>query len=316
MATASGQYAHHTISAAVKKAHAAALNRAGGRNADYIPFLAEVPSDLCGVAVATADGAVFEAGDARFEFAIESISKVFTLALVTEEIGPQSVRSKVGANPTGLPYNSVIALELNHGKPMSPLVNAGAIATVSLVPADDTEARWSKILNGQSSFAGRPLQLSEALNTSEQSTNFHNRAIAWLLYSSGTLYCDPMDALDVYTRQCSTMISTVDLAKMGATLAAKGVNPFTGERVVSESNVRHILAQMMMEGLYIASGDFAYTVGLPGKSGVGGGVLAIAPGKLAIAGFAPPLNEAGNSVRGLAAVASVAKALDLNLFAG
>lgn len=302
------------IEAAVTNAHRDALQKDGGRNADYIPFLSGVPSHLCGVAVATADGRIFEAGDSQFSFAIQSISKVFTLALVTELIGPQPVRAKVGANPTGLPYNSVIALELNDGKPMSPLVNAGAIATVSLVPAADSEARWAKILASHSTFAGRPLALCDELNASEQSTNFHNRAITWLLYSSGALHCQPLEALDVYTRQCSTMITTVELAKMGATLAAGGVNPFTGERAVSRKNIRHILAQMMMEGFYIASGDFAYTVGLPGKSGVGGGVLAIAPGKLAIAGFAPPLNAAGNSVRGLAAVTSVAQALDLNLF--
>ena len=303
------------IEAAVSNAHSAAMAKSGGRNADYIPFLASVPQNLCAVAVASVDGQIFAAGDSTYDFAIQSISKVFTLALVTDLIGPHRVRAKVGANPTGLPYNSVIALELNDGKPMSPLVNAGAIATVSLVPAQTAEQRWAKILACQSAFAGRSLALCEELNQSEQSTNFHNRAITWLLYSSGVLDNDPMDALDVYTRQCSTMISTVDLAKMGATLAAGGINPFTGERAVSRENVPHVLAQMMMEGFYIASGDFAYTVGLPGKSGVGGGVLAIAPGKLAIAGFSPPLNAAGNSVRGLTAVCEVAHALNLNLFA-
>ncbi|MEM9222295.1 MAG: glutaminase A [Pseudomonadota bacterium] len=301
---------------AVADAYRKALECSGGNNADYIPFLAEIPSHLCAVAVAACDGSVFEAGDSSYEFAIESISKVFTLALVTETIGPQAVRAKIGANPTGLPFNSVIALELNQGKPMSPLVNAGAISTVSLVAGDSCQDRWAAILDAHSRFAGRELSINEELNASEQATNYHNRAITWLLYSSGTIYAEPMETLDVYTRQCSIMLTTADLAMMGATLANRGVHPVSGERVVSEKNVRHILAQMMMEGLYIASGDFAYTVGLPGKSGVGGGVLAIAPGKLAVAGFSPPLNAAGNSVRGLAAVSHVADALELNLFAG
>jgi glutaminase len=304
------------IAGAMRAAHQAMATVSGGKNADYIPFLASVPSSLCGVAVVTATGEVFEAGDADFGFAIESISKLFTLALVMELLGPDAVHAKVGADPTGMPFNSVIALELNQGKPLSPLVNAGAIATASLVPGDTADQCWAKILDAQSRFAGRPIALSDAVNVSEQTTNFHNRAIAWLLYSAGTCYSDPMRAVDVYTRQCSTLVTAVDLATMGATLANRGVNPRTEERVVSADNVPHILAEMMMEGLYTASGDFAYSIGLAGKSGVGGGVLAVAPGKLAIAAFSPPLDPAGNSVRGLAAVASVARALDLNIFRG
>lgn len=286
----------------------------GGKNADYIPFLASVPRDLAGIAAVTREGTIHEAGDSRYAFAIESISKVATLALVMEVIGPESVRAKVGTDPTGLPFNSVIALELHHGRPMSPLVNAGAIATASLVAGNTPDARWAKILDMQSRLAGHSLMLSDDVNRSEQATNFHNRAIAWLLFSAGTCYADPLETLDIYTRQCSTLITAAELAAMGATLANGGVNPTTGERVLTETNIQHILAEMMMEGLYTASGDFAYCVGLPGKSGVGGGILAVAPGRLAIAGFAPPLDEAGNSVRGLAAVTSIANALRLNLF--
>ena len=303
------------IQKAVTDAHATSKAVPGGANADYIPYLASVPSELCGVAVVTVDGQVFAAGDSDFGFAIESISKVFTLALVMDQIGPEAVRAKVGADPTGLPFNSVIALELHDGKPLSPLVNAGAIATASLVPGDSANDCWAKILEAQSRFAGRPIALSEAVNTSEQTTNFHNRAIAWLLYSAGSCYSDPMRAVDVYTRQCSTLITATDLATMGATLAAGGVNPVTKQAVIGAANVPHILAEMVMEGLYTASGDWAYTVGLPGKSGVGGGILAIAPGQLAIAAFSPPLDAVGNSVRGQLAVAHVAKALGLNLFA-
>jgi glutaminase len=303
------------IQNAVDTAHAAAKGETGGENASYIPYLASVPSHLFGLAVVTVDGQVFSAGDAEYAFAIESISKVFTLALVMELIGPEALRAKVGADPTGLPFNSVMALELHGGKPLSPLVNAGAISTASLVPGDGADACWATILDAQSRFAGRAVALSDDVNRSEQTTNFHNRAIGWLLYSAGTCYSDPMRAVDVYTRQCSTLITATDLATMGATLAAGGVNPVTKQRVIATANVPHILAEMTMEGLYDASGDFAYTVGLPGKSGVGGGILAVAPGKLAIAGFSPPLDPVGNSVRAQQGVAAIAKALELNLYA-
>jgi glutaminase len=302
------------IQAAVAAAYGAGLQEHGGANADYIPYLAKVPSQMFGIAVMTLDGALFTAGDSGFAFAIESISKVFTLALVTELIGPSAVREKIGASATGLPFNSVMALELYKGKPLSPLVNAGAIATASLVPGAGAEACWAQILDMQGRFVGRPLALCDELNQSEQSTNFHNRAIAWLLQSAGTCYSDPMRAVDVYTRQCSTLITSADLAAAGATLAAGGVNPLSRQRVISAANVPHLLAEMTMEGLYTASGDWAYEVGLPAKSGVGGGVLAVAPGKLAIAAFAPPLDDAGNSVRGQFAVAHIAKALGLNLY--
>ncbi|EEZ34467.1 glutaminase [Brucella sp. NF 2653] len=302
------------IKAALEKGRAAGLSATGGKNADYIPFLASVPSDLFGLAVVTADGQTFKTGDADFAFAIESISKVFTLALVMEEIGPDSVREKIGADPTGLPFNSVIALELHNGKSLSPLVNAGAIATASLVPGDTADARWNNILECQCGFAGRRLKLSNEVNQSEQTTNFHNRAIAWLLYSAGTCYSDPMEAVDIYTRQCSTLVTATDLATMGATLAAGGVNPISGKRMVSAGNVAPILAEMTMEGLYTASGDWAYTVGLPGKSGVGGGIMAVVPGELAIAAFSPPLDPAGNSVKAMAAVAAVAYSLGYNLY--
>ena len=302
------------ITTALEAGHAAGLAAKGGKNADYIPFLASVPSNLFAVAVVTADGQVFKTGDAAYAFAIESISKVFTLALVMESIGPDGVHQKVGADPTGLPFNSVIALELHGGRPLSPLVNAGAISTASLVPGDNPEKRWAAILDCQSRFAGRQIALSDEVNHSEQTTNFHNRAIAWLLYSAGTCYSDPMEAVDIYTRQCSTLVTTVDLATMGATIAADGVNPVTRQRVIASANTAPILAEMAMEGLYTAAGDWAYTVGLPGKSGVGGGVLSVVPGELAIAAFAPPLDPAGNSVRGMAAVGAVARSLGCNGF--
>jgi glutaminase len=304
------------IAHAVAAAHAAHRNDTGGANASYIPYLASVDSSLFAVAVVTADGRVFSAGDDRFEFAIESISKVFTMALAMEQVGAAAFHSKIGADPTGLPFNSVMALDLNKDRPLSPLVNAGAIASTSLVSATDADDRWVQILQAQGAFAGRELQLSDEVNASEQTTNFHNRAMAWLLYGGDSMFCEPLEAVDVYTRQCSTLITAIDLATMGATLAAGGINPVTGTRVISTANVPHILAEMTMEGMYTRSGDWAYTVGLPAKSGVGGGIVAVAPGELAIAAFSPPLDDAGNSVRAQAAVADVAGTLGLNLYAG
>ncbi len=302
------------IDSAVAHAYSSHRHNSEGRNAKYIPVLADVDSGLFALCAMTPAGHIASIGDVEHEFPIESISKVFTLALVIEQRGPRAVRTKIGTNPTGAAFDSVLALELHHDRPTSPLVNAGAIATTSFVQAADPSDRWRKILDVQSAFAGRPLSLSEEINASEQATNAHNKAIAWLMYSAGTLYCDPMEACTVYTQQCSTMLNTADLATMGATLAAGGVNPRTGVRVMADSNVRYVLAEMVMEGMYTQSGDWAYTAGVPAKSGVGGGVLAVVPGRLAVAAFSPRLNAAGNSVRGWFAVADVVNRLKLGLF--
>ncbi|OZI70903.1 glutaminase A [Bordetella genomosp. 12] len=298
----------------VDDAHARHSKTSGGANASYIPYLAQVPSHLAGVAIVTVDGKVAFAGDADYPFAIESISKVCTLAAAIDQVGSASLRHKIGADPTGLPFNSVIALELHKGKPLSPLVNAGAMATVSLLQAKDTEARWQAIVDIQSALVGSPVKLSDDVNRSEQDTNFHNRGIAWLLYAANAMYCDPMEACDVYTRQCSTLVTATQLATMAATLAGRGHNPVTGKQVVKAEHVRHILAEMTMEGLYEHSGDWAYNVGLPGKSGVGGGLLAVVPGVMGIAAFSPPLDVAGNSVRGQLMVADIARAVGANIY--
>lgn len=311
---ATGPLDSAVIESAVAQAYSRSQNNSGGRTANYIPALAEVDPSLFALCAMTPDGRAAALGDVDHEFPIESISKVFTLALAIEERGHRTVRAKVGANPTGAAFNSVLALELHHDKPTSPLVNAGAIATTSFLQASDAADRWRKILDGQSAFAGRPLAISEEINASEQETNAHNKAIAWLLYSRGTLHCDPMEACSVYTQQCSTMLNTTDLAAMGATLAGGGVNPRTGLRVMAASNVRYVLAEMVMEGMYTQSGDWAYAVGVPAKSGVGGGVVAVVPGRLAVAAFSPRLNAAGNSVRGWSAIADVVDQLKLGLF--
>ena len=207
-----------------------------------------------------------------------------------------------------------MALELHGDKPLSPLVNAGAIATASFVKASGREDRWNQILGCYRAFANAELPLSKEVNDSEQATNLHNRAIAWLLASAGNCFCDPPEALDVYTRQCSVLVTCAELATMAGTLANRGVNPLNRKAVIKPENVPPLLAEMTMEGLYDTSGDWAFEVGLPGKSGVGGGVMAVAPGKLGIAAFSPPLDEFGNSVRAQKAVAAVARALGLNLY--
>src|ERR1700729_1489325 len=204
------------IARAVNAALEKHMNKRGGKNAGYIPALAEVDPQLFGICVATVDGQTFSAGAAECEFALESISKVFTAALAMEQVGPRAFHRKVGADPTGAAFNSVLALELHNNKPMSPMVNAGAMTATSLVSATDAEDRWRQILQIQSDFAGHAISISEEITASERATNFHNRAIAWLLFCGGYMYCDPMEACDVYTQQCSTLITTVDLAVMGA----------------------------------------------------------------------------------------------------
>ena len=301
------------LEAVLKQAHSTAESDQSGANASYIPALAKVPSNLFGLTAVTADGTVLETGDSSYPFAIESISKVFSMALVMEAVGAQEMLKKVGADPTGLPFNSVMALELHRGKPLSPLVNAGAMATVSLLPAANADEKWQKILDGYSQFAGHSLEVMDAVYTSEAATNSHNKGIAWLMSSYGTLYDDPDSTCDIYTKQCSIAITCKDLAVMGSTLANGGVNPITGKAIINPEFLPHIFAEMTMEGLYGASGDFAYTVGLPGKSGVGGGLLAVVPGQLALSAFSPRLDPIGNSVRGQKAMRFISDALDLSL---
>lgn len=302
------------IQEALKEAYEKYKSLSEGKNASYIPYLAKVDSSLCAMTVVTTDGQIFSIGDDEYRFAIESISKVCTLSLALNDVGPQNIRKKIGDSPTGLPFNSVIALELHKDKPLSPLVNAGAMATTSIIKAENTEDRWQRILKIQQQLMSNKVMLSDEVNQSEQTTNAHNKAIAWLLYSAGHMFCDPMEACDVYTRQCSTLVSSQDLATLAGTFANKGTNPITKEKVIDAKNVPHILAEMTMEGLYDNSGDFAYLVGLPGKSGVGGGVIAVVPGVMGIAAFSPPLDPAGNSVRGQKMIKLFANKLNYNLY--
>ena len=285
-----------------------------GANADYIPILAKVPSDMFGIALVTRDGKVYAAGEQQYEFSIQSVSKPFTASLIMAEQGPAAIREKIGVEPTGLPFNSKMALELYPARSVNPLVNAGAIAAVSMVEADSEEDRWNKVYKNIQAFAARDLQVLEEVYESEMSEVWGNRAIANLLYNYGRLYADPEESLRVYTRQCSIGINTRDLGIMGATLANEGVNPITNKKLLDKEDVPELLAIMATAGFYDESGEWMYRSGLPAKTGVGGGIVAVVPGKFAIATFSPPLNEAGNSVRGLKAINHIAGELGVGLY--
>ena len=285
-----------------------------GKNADYIPALARVNPNYYGIALITVDGKIYQAGDSKVKFPLESLAKVFTLALVMQQSGGVEVLNKLGANATGLPFNSVTAVEQQPNHIGNGLVNAGAMATVSMVKGDNSSQRWSAISNNLNSYAGTTLSVNQTVYKSEADTNQHNQAIAKLLDSYGKFYSNTTEAVDLYTRECSVDASVVELAKMGVVLANHGKSPYTGKQILQVEYVPSLLAVMATAGMYDTSGDWLYKVGLPAKSGVGGGILAIAPGKFAIAVFSPPLDHAGNSVRGQEAVEFIANKLHANVF--
>ncbi|MFC3550800.1 glutaminase A [Lysobacter cavernae] len=300
------------IKAAVDAAYAAVKGDTGGKNADYIPVLAQVPPQLFAIAVMTVDGKVYSVGDTDARFAIESVSKPFTASWLIEHKGADWVAQKIGTNQTGLPFNSIIAIE-DHAATtpaMNPLVNAGAIATTSwIAPADEPKQRWNVINGILDAYAGRHLGVNETVYKSESSNYEHNRAISRLLKGYGVIESDPQVALDLYTRQCSVELDVRDLATMGATLANGGTNPATGKKVVSADSAEKTLSLMLTTGLYETTGTWSFNVGLPAKSGVGGGIVAVVPGKFAIATYAPPLDAAGNSVKGQKAMAMIVRQL-------
>jgi glutaminase len=243
-----------------------------------------------------------------------SVSKPFIFALVCEALGHEQVREKVGANATGLAFNSLAAIEQNPDGRTNPMVNAGAIATTSLVPGATFDAKWKFIHNGLCRFAGRELSLNDEVYASASETNFRNQSMARLLQSYGRIYMGPSEATDLYTKQCSLNVSAKDLAVMGATLADGGVNPLTKERVVDSSVCHYALAVMATAGLYETSGDWLYDIGLPGKSGIGGGIVTVSPGKGGLGTFSPLLDKAGNSVKGQLVAKFLSEQLGMDLF--
>jgi glutaminase len=305
---------HELVANWVAEAHKRFRSNTEGKNSNVYPALERVPSDLFGVCVVATSGAVAAVGDTDYEFSIMSVSKPFVFALVCQELGPSQARERLGANSTGLPFNSLAAVERSKNGRTNPMVNAGAIATTSLAPGVDEAARWQFIHQGLSRFAGRTLPLNEEVYASASKTNFRNRSIANLLQSYDRIYCDPALATDLYTRQCSLNVSARDLAVMGATLADGGVNPLTMQRVVDPEVCHYALAVMATAGLYETSGDWLYDVGLPGKSGIGGGIVTVSPGKGGLGTFAPPLDKEGNSVKGQLVARFLSQRLGMDLF--
>jgi glutaminase len=302
------------VEAVVREAYEKFRSDTNGKNADYIPYLAQVDSKLFGVAVVSTDNHVFEIGDVKYSFSIQSISKVYTLALAMEELGYDKVFQRIGSEPTGRAFNSVLAVVDMPTHTGNPLVNAGAIATTSLVSGSKEDEKWNKILDFYGKVAGEKLVLIQDVYKSEAATNAGNKALAMLLAKYERIYADPIESVDIYTKQCSVGVNTTQLARMGAVLSNNGKNPATGEQVIKTVDVPYILSTMTMAGLYDSSGSWAWHVGLPAKSGVGGGIVAVVPGKGAIAVFAPRLDDAGNSVKAQKVIEYVADKLDYNLF--
>jgi glutaminase len=303
------------VQALVREAYERFGSESGGRKSQVYPALARVPGDLFGICVVGTNGAVYAAGDAEVDFSIMSVAKPFVFALVCQEIGAEAARARLGVNATGLPFNSLSALERSVDGRTNPMVNSGAIATTSLVPGESAEAKWRFILDGLSRFAGRTLSLDAEVYASAAESNDRNQGIARLLHSLERIYWDPAEATDLYTKQSCLAVSARDLAVMGATLADGGVNPVSRERVVDQAVCRVTLAVMTTAGLYETSGDWLYEVGLPGKSGIGGGIVTVSPGKGGLGTFAPPLDEAGNSVKGQLVATFLARRLGLDVFA-
>lgn len=300
------------IDAALKAAHEKYRTLKEGANADYIPALAKVDPNIYGIALVTVDGKVYTAGDIKSEVSIQSISKVFTMAKVMEEQGVDAIASNMGVDATGQVFNSIVAVEQYRGSEMNAMVNPGAITATSMVAGKSRDEIWKKILAWHGDFAGRPLSVNEEVFKSEAETNQRNQAISMLMFAYGHIKENPLQATDVYTEQCSISVNAKDLATMAATLANGGKNPVTGKQVMKSENVPEVLAVMATAGLYDDSGKWLYATGLPAKSGVGGGILAVSPGKFGIAVISPPLDKAGNSVRAQKAIADISNALGGN----
>ena len=302
------------VAALVAEAHARYKSNTEGENSQAYPALAAVPSELFGVCVVGTSGNVYAVGDTDYAFSIMSVSKPFVFAMVCQAIGAEQAREKLGANSTGLPFNSLSAVERSADGRTNPMVNPGAIAATSLVPGGTAAAKWRFIQDGLSRFAGRTLALNEEVYASASETNYRNQSIAHLLQSYGRIYCDPSQATDLYTRQCSLNVNAKDVAVMGATLADGGVNPVTKEQVVDPAVCHYALALMTTAGLYETSGDWLYDIGLPAKSGISGGIVTVSPGKGGLGTFAPPLDSAGNSVKGQLVAKFLSQRLGMGLF--
>jgi len=312
-------HAQAQIDGALKAAYDKYKGLQEGKNADYIPALAKVDPNIYGIALVATDGKVYTAGDVKSEVSIQSISKVFTMAKVIDEQGLDAIVKTIGVDATGMRFNSIVAVEVAEkslgGPEINPLVNPGAITATSMLKGTDRDSIWKDLLAYYSDFAGRPLSVNQEVFKSESDTNQRNQAIGYLMYAYNFIKSDPMRATDIYTEQCSVSVNAKDLATMAATLANGGKNPVTGKQVIKTENVPGVLAVMSTAGLYDDSGKWLYRTGLPAKSGVGGGIIAVSPGKFGIAVISPPLDEAGNSVRAQKAITDVSNAIGGNPYA-
>lgn len=290
---------------------------AGGANANYIPYLANIDSNLFGLSVTLLDGTTIDVGDTDYRFGVESVSKVFTAILAMKQYGADGVLRNIGADATGLPFNSIFAILLEKDHPSTPLVNAGAISACSMIePVGESDAKWNAIMENFVELTGSDVSVIDELYESESATNFNNRAISWLLKNYNRIYDDPAMSLDLYTRQCSIGVTSSQLAVCASTIANDGLNPVTGRRAFDSGLAPKITTLIASVGFYEHTGDWLYTSGIPAKSGVGGGVMGVLPGVMGIAAFAPPLDDAGNSVKAQAAVKSVMSKLGLGVFNG
>lgn len=301
------------IESMIRDVYHSLLSDAEGDVSTVYPALAEVDPRLFGICLKGINGYEFSIGDVEREFTIMSISKPFIFALVCQAVGSQTAREKFGVNSTGMPFNSVSAIELSDTRITNPMVNSGAIATTSYTPGKSKREKWEFIYNGLCGFAGRALSFNKETYQSACKSNHRNRGIANLLFSYGQLGCDPEMATDLYTRQCCLNINARDLAVMGATLADGGVNPLTGDKIINNAICHYSLAVMVTSGMYENSGEWLYETGLPAKSGIGGGILAVSPGKCGLSAFSPLLDAAGNSVKAQKAIRALSRRLGMDL---
>ncbi|MEP4484607.1 MAG: glutaminase A [Halioglobus sp.] len=307
-------FAQDQLSDVLASAYRFAIEIDDGSTAQYIPALASADPDKFGLVVITTDGAIYTQGDVDHRFAIMSAAKPFTLSLLLEQKGSDFVLQNIGVEPTGLPFNSLAGIERKKDEPLNPMVNAGAIAAVSLLRGDGKKSPWNSLSAHYNDYAGAELSVMEDVYESVGVSNYRNRALTYMLQQEGRLQADPLQTLDVYNKQSSVGVTAKQLAMMGATLANGGVNPGTGKRVIESQYVDEILSTMMLNGFYDESGWWAYRVGLPAKSGVGGGVVAVVPGQMAIVGYSPRLSVSGNSVRAMAAIRYLSQELSLSVF--
>lgn len=300
---------------AVEEAYLAYKDLDDGHNADYIPYLANIDSNLFGISICLEDGSVISVGDVDYRFGIESVSKVHTAILVLRQYGDKALLEKIGADATGLPFNSIEAILLEKDHPSTPLVNAGAITACSMVePAGDSRRKWNAIVDNVTDLCGSKPELIQELYKSESATNFENKSISWLLKNYGRIYDDPEMSLDLYTRQCSLGVTATELAISAATIAFDGRNPVTGLQVFEPLLAPKILSLIATVGFYQTTGDWLYTSGIPAKTGVGGAVMGCVPGLFGICAFSPPLDSVGNSVRAQQAIKYIANTLGVNIF--